>query len=364
MHRVGFPHQQFYPQPAFVEHDATEIFNNTIAGMKQVVAEAKIQVAEIAAIAITNQRETSLIWDKTTGEPVANAAVWQCQRGTEYCNALKEKGFGKTVKEKTGLVIDPYFSASKLRWFMNNISGLKEKAAKGALMLGTIDSWLLYKLSGGKVHATDFSNACRTMLLNINSLEWDRELIELFDLNETMFPELKYSDEIFGYSDPVVIFDEPLPISGLIGDSHGAFFGQNCFSPGVGKATYGTGSSVMMNIGDNPLPPPEGLVTSVGFGFNKKIDYVFEGNIHCTGDTVNWLKNELQLINNASETEELAKSVSEITAFILCPLLLVWALHTGTIRPAPVLWEWVAMQPKRTLCGQRSKVLLIRLRIW
>jgi len=319
MHRVSFPHQQFYPQPAFVEHDATEIFNNTIAGMKQVVAEAKIQVAEIAAIAITNQRETSLIWDKTTGEPVANAAVWQCQRGTEYCNALKEKGFGKTVKEKTGLVIDPYFSASKLRWFMNNISGLKEKAAKGALMLGTIDSWLLYKLSGGKVHATDFSNACRTMLLNINSLEWDRELIELFDLNETMFPELKYSDEIFGYSDPVVIFDEPLPISGLIGDSHGAFFGQNCFSPGVGKATYGTGSSVMMNIGDNPLPPPEGLVTSVGFGFNKKIDYVFEGNIHCTGDTVNWLKNELQLINNASETEELAKSVSGNNGVYLVP---------------------------------------------
>ncbi|MCA1759767.1 MAG: glycerol kinase, partial [Bacteroidales bacterium] len=280
VHRVSLPHQQFYPQPAFVEHDATEIFNNTIAGMKQVVADSKIQVAEIAAIAITNQRETSLIWDKTTGKPVANAAVWQCQRGTEYCNSLKEKGLGKTVKEKTGLVIDPYFSASKLRWFMNNIPGLKEKAVKGELMLGTIDSWLLYKLTGGKVHATDFSNACRTMLFNINLLEWDRELIELFDLNKSMFPELKYSNENFGYSDSSVIFDEPIPISGLIGDSHGAFFGQNCFSPGVGKATYGTGSSVMMNIGDKPLPPPEGLVTSIGFGFNKKIDYVFEGNIH------------------------------------------------------------------------------------
>jgi glycerol kinase len=319
VHRVSLPHQQFYPQPAYVEHDATEIFNNTIAGMKQVVTEAKIQVVEIAAIAITNQRETSLIWDKTTGKPVANAAVWQCQRGTEYCNSLKEKGFGKTVKEKTGLVIDPYFSASKLRWFMNNISGLKEKAEKGDLMLGTIDSWLLYKLTAGKVHATDFSNACRTMLFNINSLEWDTELIELFDLESSMFPELKYSNEIFGYSDPEVVFDEPIPISGLIGDSHGAFFGQNCFSPGVGKATYGTGSSVMMNIGDKPLPPPEGLVTSIGFGFNKKIDYVFEGNIHCTGDTVNWLKNELQLIKNASETEELAKSVSGNNGVYLVP---------------------------------------------
>lgn len=319
VHRVSFPHQQFYPQPAYVEHDATVIFNNTVKGMKQVVAESKIHVNEIAAIAVTNQRETSLIWDKTTGIPVANAAVWQCQRGTEYCNSLKEEGFGKTVKEKTGLVIDPYFSASKLCWFMNNIPGLKEKAAKGELMLGTIDSWLLYKLTAGKVHATDFSNACRTMLFNINTLEWDNELIELFDLKSSMFPELKYSNEIFGYSDSSVVFDEPIPISGLIGDSHGAFFGQNCFSPGVGKATYGTGSSVMMNIGDKPLQPPEGLVTSVGFGFDKKIDYVFEGNIHCTGDTVNWLKNELQLINNASETEELAKSVSGNNGVYLVP---------------------------------------------
>lgn len=319
VHRVSLSHQQFYPQPAFVEHDATEIFNNIVTGMKQVVAESKIHVSEIAAIAITNQRETSLIWDKTTGKPVANAAVWQCQRGTDYCNSLKEKGFEKIIKEKTGLVTDPYFSASKLCWLMNNIPKLKEKAAKGELMLGTIDSWLLFKLSGGKVHATDYSNACRTMLFNINTLEWDKELMELFGLNESMFPVLKYSDEIFGYSDPAVVFDEPVPISGLIGDSHGAFFGQNCFSPGVGKATYGTGSSVMMNIGDKPLPPPEGLVTSVGFGRAKKIDYVFEGNIHCTGDTVNWLKNELQLINNASETEELAKSVDGNNGVYLVP---------------------------------------------
>jgi glycerol kinase len=290
MHRVGLPHKQYYPQPGFVEHDAMEILNNTLEGLKNVVREAKADVSDIAGIAITNQRETAMIWDKTTGKPIANAVVWQCQRGAEFCNILKENGYEKTIMEKTGLIIDPYFSASKLHWLMKNIAGLPEKAAKGELLLGTMDSWLLYKLTAGKVHATDYSNACRTMLFNIHSLEWDMELIQLFGLNKSMFPEVKFSDEIFGYSDPAIIFGEPLPVSGLIGDSHGALFGQQCFEPGTGKATYGTGSSVMINIGNKPLTPPKGLVTSIGFALNKKIDYVFEGNIHCTGDTINWLK--------------------------------------------------------------------------
>jgi len=319
MHRVSLPHNQYYPQPGIVEHDAEEIWENTKTALERLVLEAEIKTSEIAGIAFTNQRETALIWDKTTGEPVANAAVWQCQRGAEFCNTLKKNGYEKTIMEKTGLIIDPYFSASKLRWLMKNIEGLQEKAAKNELMLGTMDSWLLYKLTGGKVHATDYSNACRTMLLNINTLEWDKELIDLFDLNENMFPEVKYSDEIFGYSDPKIVFEESLPISGLIGDSHGAFFGQQCFEPGLGKATYGTGSSVMMNIGTKPLSPPDGLVTSIGFGRNNKINYVFEGNIHCTGDTINWLKNELQLINDASETESLATSVDGNYGVYLVP---------------------------------------------
>ncbi|WP_340114923.1 glycerol kinase GlpK [Maribellus mangrovi] len=319
LHRVSIPHKQFYPQAGFVEHDAIEIFNNTIAVMNRVVSEAKVDPKEIENIAITNQRETSVIWDKNTGVPVANAAVWQCQRGVEFCNELKAKKLEGFVQDKTGLIIDPYFSASKLSWMMNNVSGLKEKAARGDLLLGTIDSWLLYKLSGGKVHATDYSNACRTMIFNIHTLDWDKELAELCDLQMSMFPEVRFSDEIFGTTDPELIFDEPLPIAGLLGDSHAALFGQNCFEPGLGKATYGTGSSVMMNIGNEPLTAPKGLVTSIGFGRAKSIDYVFEGNIHATGDTLNWLKNELQIINDAAETEVLATSVDGNEGVYLVP---------------------------------------------
>ncbi|WP_163326230.1 glycerol kinase GlpK [Draconibacterium mangrovi] len=317
--RVTIAHRQYYPAPGFVEHDPVEIFNNTCEGISKILTANEISEQELASIAITNQRETSMIWDKNTGEPVANAAVWQCQRGADYCNELKGKGYSAMVSEKTGLLIDPYFSASKLCWLMNNTHGLKEKAAKGDLLLGTMDSWLLWKLSGGKVHATDYSNACRTLLFNINTLEWDAELIDLFDLDKSMFPEVNFSNEIFGYTDPSVILENPLPISGLLGDSHAALFGQNCFLPGMGKATYGTGSSIMMNIGEKPAPSPEGLVTSIGYGLNKKIFYVYEGNIHCTGDTINWLKNDLELIKDASETEALACSVDDNNGVYLVP---------------------------------------------
>lgn len=319
MHRVSLPHQQFYPQAGFVEHDAMEIFNNVISGLRTLVSETHISESEVAGIAITNQRETSLIWDKTTGLPVANAAVWQCQRGAEFCKELSKMEWDKIISNKTGLRIDPYFSASKLRWMMKNVDGLKAKAKNGELMLGTMDSWLLYKLTGEKVHATDYSNACRTMLFNINTLEWDTEIIDLFNLDSSMFPEVKFSDEIFGYTNPSVVFENPIPISGLIGDSHGALFGQNCFSPGMAKSTYGTGSSIMMNIGGKPKQAPDGLVTSVGYSRDKKIHYVFEGNIHCTGDTINWLKNEVQLISDAAETEPLANSVDGNNGVYLVP---------------------------------------------
>ena len=317
--RVSIPHQQFYPQPGFVEHDAEEIFNNVVTGMKQVLAECSLSSHDITCISITNQRETSLIWDKITGKPIANAVVWQCQRGTDYCIQLKAEGKEAMVREKTGMIIDPYFSASKLRWIINNTEGAKEKAQKGDLLLGTIDSWLLWKLTGGKVHATDYSNACRTLLFNIKTLQWDEELIQMFDLSPSMFPALKFSNEVFGLTNPSVIFENQVPISGLLGDSHAALFGQNCFSPGMAKATYGTGSSIMMNIGTTPVEAPKGLVTSIGYGIDGKVDYVFEGNIHCTGDTINWLKNELELIGNASETEELAKSVDGTNGVYLVP---------------------------------------------
>jgi glycerol kinase len=317
--RVSLPHQQYYPRQGFVEHDAEEIFANVVKGMEQIVSESSVSVNDIAGIAITNQRETSLIWDKTSGKPIARAAVWQCQRGVAYCDQLKAEGKEPLVLEKTGMIVDPYFSASKLRWILNNTSGAKEKAKKGDLLLGTMDCWLLWKLSGGKVHATDHSNACRTLLFNIKTLKWDEELMQMFDLPAGMFPRLKFSDEVFGYTDPSVVFGQSVPIAGLIGDSHAALFGQNCFFPGMAKATYGTGSSIMMNIGNVPLPAPSGLVTSVGYGRDGKIDYVFEGNIHCTGDTINWLKNELQLINSASETEALATSVESTKGTYLVP---------------------------------------------
>ena len=318
-YRKTIAHKQYYPETGFVEHDAEEIFDNIVIGISDVLKEKKLSENNIHCIAITNQRETAMIWDKNSGKPIANAVVWQCQRGASYCKDLKEKGYEDMIHSKTGLIIDPYFSASKLYWLMNHVDGLKEKAQNNELLLGTMDSWVLWKLTNGKVHATDYSNACRTMLFNIHTLEWDNELTELFGLHSNMFPEVKYSDEVFGYTDPDVVLNQPLPIAGLLGDSHGALFGQNCFKPGMAKATYGTGSSIMMNIGNNPLDSPEGLVTSIGYGRDKTIHYVFEGNIHCTGDTINWLKNEVQLINDASETEPLATSVDSNNGVYLVP---------------------------------------------
>lgn len=310
-HRVSIAHKQYYPQPGFVEHDPIEIFENTVSGIHQVLAEADVDIDSIAAMSLTNQRETSLVWDKLTGLPVCNAAVWQCQRGADFCDQLRNKGYSETIQKKTGLIIDPYFSASKLHWIVKNEKEIESKAKRGDLLLGTMDSWLLWKLTGGKVHATDYSNACRTMLFNINTLEWDAELIELFGLHKSMFPKVLFSDEIFGYTSPDVLPGAAIPIAGLMGDSHAALFGQNCFEPGMAKATFGTGSSIMMNIGKQPLPSPEGLVTSIGWGRNKQIDYVFEGNIHCTGDTINWLVNDMELIADAKESEALALSVED-----------------------------------------------------
>lgn len=227
IHRISFPHQQYYPADGFVEHDADEIFRNTVKGMSEILQIKGLKASDLAVVSITNQRETSLIWDKNTGKPIANAAVWQCQRGKKFCNSLNEKGYGPKIQEKTGLIIDPYFSASKLRWIVNNVEGAKDKTQNGDLLLGTMDSWLLWKLTNEKVRATDYSNACRTMLFNIHVLKWDNEMIGLFDLYPSMFQEVKFSDQVFGYTDPEVVFSGPLPIAGLIGDSHAALFGQN-----------------------------------------------------------------------------------------------------------------------------------------
>jgi glycerol kinase len=302
-----------------VEHDPEVIFNNTLQGIYQVIQQSGISTSEISAVSITNQRETAMIWDRGSGKPVARAAMWQCQRGVPYCNELKNGGHEPLIRSKTGLLIDSYFSASKLHWIMENTQGLRERAQRGELLMGTMDCWLLWKLTAGKVHATDYSNACRTMLFNIHDLQWDEELIPLFGLQPSMFPEVKFSDQVFGTVDRSFEGIGGLPVSGLMGDSHAALFGQQCFSAGMSKATYGTGSSVMINIGRQPMDAPEGLVTSVGFGREGQIDYVFEGNIHSTGDTMNWMSKDLQLIGSPSEAESVVRSVESNGGVYLVP---------------------------------------------
>lgn len=309
--RANKDHKQFYPNPGWVEHDPVEIYNNTCMVIQEVTKMAGIQQDEVVNLSLTNQRETVVVWEKATGKPVYNAIVWQCQRGAGICRDLVNEGHTELIKSKTGLIIDPYFSASGIKWILENVEGAALKAQKGELLCGTIDSWLIFNLTNGKVHATDHSNACRTMLYNIFNLEWDREILDILGIPESMMPVVKSSNEIFGQVECEQAFQEKINICGVMGDSHAALFGQCCFEPGLGKATYGTGSSVMMNIGKKPLKSPDGLVTSIGFSFNEDVDYVFEGNIHCTGDTIKWLVDNLQLIENSKESEEIAASVPD-----------------------------------------------------
>ena len=332
-------HKQYYPESGWIEHDPEEIYKNTLHAIQKAINQSGVSQDDIAAVAVTNQRETVLVWDKKTGKPIYNAIVWQCLRGTETCNTLREEGWSERIESKTGLLIDPYFSATKLKWIIDNVEGVREKAESGDLVFGTIDTWIIYKLTGHKVHATDYSNACRTMLYNIYDLEWDRELLELMGLPVKMAPEVKYGDEIFGYTAINEIFERQIPVTGVMGDSHAALFGQNCFEKGMAKATYGTGSSVMMNIGHKPKKSPKGLVTSIGWGCGGEITYAFEGNIHCTGATIKWLVEDLQLVPDSHVTEEIANSVPDNNGVYLVPAF------SGLGAP---YWD---NQAKACLCG-------------
>ncbi len=288
--------------------------------LKSLLNSAKIEPGASISVAITNQRETVVVWNKQTGKPINHAITWQCQRGADICRELQQKNYSREIKEKTGLIIDPpYFSASGAKWLLDNIEGARQEAEKGNLLLGTIDSWLVWKLTGGKVHATDYTNASRTMLFNINTLKWDNDLLKLFTIPESMMPELKRCDEIYAESDFEGLFCAPVTIAGVIGDSHGALVGQMCFEKGMAKATYGTGSSLMVNIGNSPLEAPDGLVTSIGFTAYGKTYYVIEGNIHCTGGTINWMIEELKLIENSQESEQHATCVSDNGGVYLVP---------------------------------------------
>ena len=317
--RANAVHKQIYPRPGWVEHDPEEIYNNVLKVIKKVIEEAGIDKSTIQCISITNQRETILVWDKNTGKPVYNAVVWQCLRGEEKCNKLKSEGLENFIRQKTGLLIDPYFSASGLHWILNSSPEINQKARDSKVAAGTIDSWLIWKLTHGKVHATDYSNACRTLLMNIQNLSWDEELCALFDVPIRILPELKPADAIYGYTDMEGYFEENIPLSGILGDSHAALFGQRCYHPGLSKVTYGTGSSVMMNIGSKPSEAPEGLVTSIGYSIQGKTDFVFEGNIHSTGATIKWMADALEIIHNSAESESIARSVPSTEGVYFVP---------------------------------------------
>jgi len=304
------PHQQYYPQPSWVEHDPMEIYDNVKQLLNDMLRSQAVLYQHIKGLAITNQRETIVIWDKTTGLPIYHAIVWQCRRTVDYCETLKKQGYEKKFYEKTGLTLDPYFSSTKVMWILDNVKGAREKAESGQLLLGTMDSWLIWKLTDGQVHATDYTNASRTALFNIHTCQWDQEILDILEIPQTMLPMVKSSNEIFGYISNEESAAKGFPISGIIGDSQGALFGQKCFEPGMAKATYGTGTSVLMQTGDL-IRVENGLVTSIAWGIDGKVEYALEGIIHSTGDTINWLKDQLELIEDVNELEPLARSIPD-----------------------------------------------------
>lgn len=301
---------QYFPKPGWVEHDAMEIWSTQVAMAAETVTKKGLEATNIAAIGITNQRETVVVWDKKTGIPVYNAIVWQDKRTAEYCDLLKSEGKSEWIREKTGLVIDAYFSGTKVKWILDNVEGVRERAESGDLLMGTIDSWLIWNMTKGELHVTDVTNACRTLLFNINTLEWDDELLKLFTIPKSMLPGVKQSSEVYGHTAPG-LFAARIPISGIAGDQQAALFGQMCTKQGMVKNTYGTGCFMLMNIGDKPIVSKNNLLTSVAWQINGKAEYVLEGSIFIAGAVVQWLRDSLKIIKTSEEVEQLAGSVED-----------------------------------------------------
>ena len=317
--RVNREHRQYYPQPGWVEHDAEEIWANVLEVTGLALKEAGAEVADLEAIGIANQRETLVFWDRKSGKPVTRTIVWQCRRTAEMCRRLKEEGYEDMVREKTGLLLDPYFSGSKLRWSLENLPEVNEAVDSGDLACGTVDSYLLFRLTGGRVFATDYSNASRTLLYNIHSFCWDEELLDLFKVPKGILPEVMPSSGIFGSTEPEMFFNCSIPVGGIAGDQQAALFGQACFSPGMTKNTYGTGSFLLMNTGEKAVSSSEGLLTTIAWGINNRIEYALEGSIFITGAAVQWLRDGLGLINKSSELEALARQADDNGGVYLVP---------------------------------------------
>ncbi len=309
---------QIYPKPGWVEHDANEIWATQMGVAQEAMAKLGIRAADVAAIGITNQRETTIVWDKKTGEPVCNAIVWQCRRTAEYCDTLKAKGLEEAWRKKTGLVIDAYFSGTKLRWILENVPGVRARAEKGELLFGTVDTWLIWKLTGGRVHVTDVSNASRTLLFNINTLKWDEEILRELDIPACMLPEVKPSSCVYGNADEQW-FGGRIPIAGAAGDQQAALFGQTCFSPGEAKNTYGTGCFLLMNTGEKPVFSKNGLVTTIAWGLDGKVNYALEGSIFIAGAAIQWLRDEMRMIDTAPDSEYLACKVHDTNGAYVVP---------------------------------------------
>ena len=309
---------QYFPKPGWVEHDANERWSSQLGGAVEAMAKLGIGADDIAAIGITNQRETTVVWDKNTGEPVYHAIVWQCRRTSEYCDTLKDKGLTDKFREKTGLIIDAYFSGTKLKWILDNVEGVRERAEKGELLFGTVETWLIWKLTKGKSHVTDYSNASRTLLFNIKDLTWDKEILEELNIPECMLPEPKPSSCIYGYSD-ASFFGKEIPIAGAAGDQQAALFGQTCFNPGEAKNTYGTGCFMLMNTGETPVYSKNGLVTTIAWGLDGKVNYALEGSIFVAGASIQWLRDELRIIDSAPDSEYMAKKVKDTNGCYVVP---------------------------------------------
>lgn len=310
--------KQIYPKAGWVEHDPMEIWSTQLGMVHEALYKINATYRNVKAIGITNQRETTVVWDKNTGEPVYNALVWQCRRTAQYCDSLKEKGYEESFRKKTGLLIDAYFSGTKIKWILDNVKGAREKAEAGELLFGTIETWLIWKLTEGKVHVTDYSNAARTMLFNINTLKWDDEIIEVLNIPKCMLPKVMPSSCVYGHTDPS-IFGESIPIGGAAGDQQAALFGQACFEEGDVKNTYGTGCFMLMNTGEKPVFSNNGLLTTIAWGIDGKVSYALEGSVFVAGAAIQWLRDELRIIESAADTEWMATEVEDTNGVYIVP---------------------------------------------
>lgn len=311
--------QQIYPKAGWVEHDPMEIWASQSGVAREVLEKSAIRPDQIVGIGITNQRETTIVWDKNTGKPVYNAIVWQCRRTASYCERLKEKGWIDKIRDKTGLVLDAYFSATKIAWILDNVEGAREKAERGDLLFGTVDTWLVWNLTRGKVHVTDYSNASRTMLFNIKDLKWDDEILEALNIPRSMMPEVKDSSCIYGYTDEHTYGGARIPIAGIAGDQQAALFGQNCFKPGMVKNTYGTGCFVLMNTGQEMIRSKNGLLTTIAWGIDGKVSYALEGSVFIAGAAIQWLRDELRLVYDSPQSEYYANKIEDTDGVVVVP---------------------------------------------